>query len=177
MLQTVRGDEALVISQLAQDWGLRERQSDRPVATPHRRTKIFSVFTRDCRDSLPTEVSNPFRPARIPVKKETERADESSKFRGGAFCPRDVLHLLSFCQRSSFLLRPSSSLLSFSIPSSSHYQNCRREDGGKRIIPILLPPPHFLSLTLSLPLRLSRSSRSTSEPAIRSLGLSRLLAR
>lgn len=80
-----------------------------------------------------------------------------------------MLHLLFFCQRPSFLLRPSFSLLPFphsfilSLPGLS-----TKEDGGKRIIPILLSLLSF-SLALSLPLWLSRSSRSTSEPAIRSL--------
>lgn len=123
-----------------------------------RKEKYFRFLQRS--DPLPAgSLRSPSR-ARISVKRRPKEPTRRSKFRGGAFCPRDVLHLLSFCQRPPFLLRSSYTLLSFAFPSRYRTELTTREDGGKRIIPVL---------SLSLPFCLLRSSRSTSEPTIRSL--------
>lgn len=148
----------IVRDRFDQNWTTRERQrvkAQQSLACAYTEGKIFSVFT-EIGPSANRAVLDPPRARESPLK--GGRRSRRSKFRGGAFCPRDALHLLSFCQRSPFLLRSSfSSLfrLSLSLPELS-----TREDGGKRIIPVL---------SLSLPFCPLRSSRSTSEPTIRSL--------
>jgi len=103
---------------------------------------IFTIYTGDRRNPLPNLGS--------PLK--GDRRSGRSKFRGGAFCPRDVPRLFSFCQRSLFLLRsPSSSLSpSFSIPPAL----AEPSTGGRRKTHDSASPP------LSYP---SPPRRSTSE--------------
>lgn len=86
------------------------------------RKNIFG-FYRDRTLCKPASLGSPSRARESPLK--GGRRSRRSKFRGGAFCPRDVLHLLSFYQRGRPFFFVLLSLLSFAFPS--RYQNCRRE--------------------------------------------------
>lgn len=145
----------IVRDQFARNWTMRERQSKCVAVSRVRvygRKNIFGFY----RDRTLRSLGSPPR-ARISVK----RRPKEPTFKIPRRCllsPRCASPSFFLPARSPFLLCSSfSSLfrLSLSLPELS-----TREDGGKRIIPVL---------SLSLPFCLLRSSRSTSEPTIRSL--------
>lgn len=135
---------------------------------PYRRTKIFSVFTRDRRIHRRLSLRSPSVPRESPVKRrpnEPTRAQNSAAVPFvPAMCASPSLFLPAVVLSSSSFLLSSPFLHSFilSLPELS-------TRGRKKTHNSDSPPSLSLSLILSLPLRLLRSSRSTSEPAIRSL--------
>lgn len=132
MLQTVRGDEALVISQLAQDWGLRERQSDRPVATPHRRTKIFSVFTRDCRTLCRPKSRIPSVPRESPLKRRPNEPTRAQNSAAVPFVPAMCFTFSLFASGRPFflVLPPLFSLSPFLHPLTTRIVDERTEENA-----------------------------------------------
>lgn len=174
MLQTVRGDEALVISQLAQDWGLRERQSDRPVATPHRRTKIFSVFTRDCRTLCRPKSRIPSVPRESPLKRRPNEPTRAQNSAAVPFVPAMCFTFSLFASgRPFFFVLPSLFLHSFilSLPELST-RGRRKTHNSDSPSPSSLSLSHSVSPTSSFTLISIYVGASDPES-----GLSRLLAR
>jgi len=144
------------------------RASTEKVATPHRRAKIFSVFTRDRRTLRRPDLGSPSIPRETPLKGGRKSRRELKIPRRCLLSPRCASPSLFLpavvLSSSSFLL--SSLFLPFLHPLSLPELSTR---GRRKTHNSDSPSLSSFSLTLSLPLRLSRSSRSTSEPAIRSL--------